>query len=270
MMAFRLVGAALCGACLLAPVAAQSAPGVLADGSPAAPTVPPTAEIAANPMPARKAELDKAASEANFPAIVAILRAAASGDEVNRNMDWEELQVVQGGGVFYSLQYMNDLWFLAAKLPDEHTADVTKRFSGVIGLYAIQQIAIDGVRCADPSAPAHRMDQLTAGRGPTWQYVLSLPEVTRRDLAFEALKLETRTAKLRRNDPALCSGGLANMAKALGDDKTQLSPTFGGRRDVPMTPVAEYVDPTVSAPKQAQLRANMPTFLSRVLKLPVG
>jgi hypothetical protein len=263
-----LVGAALCGACVLAPLSHASAQGASADDAPTAPTVPPSAKIAANPMPARRAELDKAASEANFPAIYAILAAAANGDEINRNMDWEELQVVQGGSIFYSLQYMNDLWFLAAKLPDEHTAQITKRFSGVVGLYALQQIEIDGPRCADPSAPGHRLDQLTAGRGPTWQYVLSLPEITRRDLAVEALKLEARTAKLRHDDPALCIGGAQTMAQALSGDKTELTTSSGGHREVKVTPVAAYVDPAVSAPKQTQLRASMPMLLARLLKLP--
>jgi hypothetical protein len=137
-----------------------------------------------------------------------------------------------------------------------------------VGLYALQQIEIDGKRCADPSAPEHRLDQLTPGRAPVWQYVLSLPEQTRRDLAFEALKLEARTAKLRRDDPVLCSGGAANIAQALRDDRTPLTPQSGGHRDVQAAQVAAYVDPAVSAPKQAQFRAGMPMFLARVLKLP--
>ena len=270
MTALRLVAAVLCGACVLSPVTHASAEDAATNDAPTAPTVPPTAQIAANPMPARRAELDRAASQPDFPAVLAIFAAAANIDEVNRNMDWEELQVVQGGSVFYSLQYMNDLWFLAEKLPDGPTAQVTRRFAGVMGLYALQQIEIDGPRCDDPSAPGHRLDQLTQGRGPVWRYVLALPEITRRDLAFEALRLEGRTAKLRRDDPTLCSGGAANMAQALSGDKTELSATGGGHRDVKVTPVAAYVDPAASAPKQAQARAGMQMVLARALKLPEG
>jgi hypothetical protein len=267
MTTLRLFGAALCGACLLAPLTPASAQTTATDEAPTAPTVPPTSQIAASPMPARRAELDKAASRADFPAVKAILGAAANMDDVNRNMDWEELQVVQGGSVFYSLLYLDDFWLMGTKFPNDPNAATFKRFAGVIGLYALQQIQIDGTRCADPSAPGHRIDQLTAGRGPVWQYGLALPEVTRRDLAVEALKLEARTAKLRRDDPVLCSGGVQNMAQALKDDKTPLSATSGGHRDVAVTPVPTYVDPAVSAPKQAQSRRSMPLILARLLKL---
>jgi hypothetical protein len=191
-------------------------------------------------------------------------------DEVNRNMDWEELQVVQGGSVFYSFLYLDDFWQIGVKFPNDPNNGAIKRFAGVIGLYALQQIEIDGARCQDPSAPGHRVDQLTAGRGPVWQYVLGLPEQTRRDLAFEALKLEARTAKLRHDDPALCSGGAANMAEALKHDNTPLTATGGGPREVAVAPIAAYVDPVVSAPIQVKTRAAMPMVLARALKLPEG
>jgi hypothetical protein len=270
MTTLRLAGAALCAACVLVPVAQAAAQAASPDDAPTAPTVPATPQIAANPMPARRAELDKAAAQPDFPAILAIFAAVKTADDVNRNMDWEELQVVQGGSVFYSFHYLDDLWLMGTKVPNESTAAQLKRFAGVVALYALQEIEIDGVRCADPSAPGHRLDQLTPGRGAVWQYVMGLPEVTRRDLAVEAIKLEARTAKLRRDDPVLCSGGAANMAQALAGDNTLLSAQSGGQRDVHVAPVATYVDPAVSAPKQAQTRAGMPMFLARALKLPEG
>jgi hypothetical protein len=270
MTALPLVGAALCATCVLSPLTQASAQGASASDAPAAPTVPTTAKVAANPMPARRAELDKAAAQPDFPAIQAILGAVTNMDEVNRNMDWEELQVVQGGSVFYSFRYLDDLWLMGSKLPDQPTSGTIKRFAGVMALYALQQIEIDGMRCADTSAPGHRLDQLTQGRGPLWQYVMGLPEVTRRDLAVEAMKLEARTAKLRRDDPVLCSGGAENMTQAMSGDKTELVSGAGGHRDVKITPMATYVDPAISAPKQEKDRASMPMLLARALKLPEG
>jgi hypothetical protein len=268
MTALRLVGAALGGVCVLFCAGRAAAQDASADDAPTAPTVPPTAQIATNPMPVRRAELDKAAARSDFAAVQAIVAAAASADEVDRNMAWEELQVVQGASVYFSLRYMDDLWFRVSSLPDGPTTQSVRRFAGVVGLYALQQIEIDGPRCADPSAPGHRLDQLTQGRGPVWQYVLALPEVTRRDLAVEALKLEARTAGLRRDDPVLCSGGAADLARALHDDKTELGAGSGGHRDVEIAPVATYVDPALSTPKQAQRRAGMPMMLAHALKLP--
>lgn len=270
MSAVRRLGAALCAALLLAPLAPASAQPAPADDAPTAPTVPPTAQVAANPMPARRADLDKAASKADFAAIKVILATAANLDDVNRNMAWEELQIVQGGSVFYSFLYLDDLWTMGVKFPNDPNAAALKRYAGVVGLYTLQQVEIDAARCGDPSAPGHRVDQLLAGRPALWAYVMALPETTRRDLAVEAIKLEARTAKLRHDDPVLCSGGVQNMVQALKDDNTPLSAQSGGRRDVPMTPVAAYADPAVSAPQQAKARAEIPMALARLLKLPEG
>jgi hypothetical protein len=232
-----------------------------------APVVPSIAQIAANPMPARRAELDHAAARADFAAVSAILATAANLDDVNRNMSWEQLQILQGGGVFYGFRYMDDLWMWGAKVTTDPNAEMAKLYAGVIALYLLQQISIDGARSADPSAPGHRSDQLIHGRQPLWAYVMGLPEITRRDLAVEAMKLEARTAKLRRDDPLLCSGGAADMAEALKNDNRPLG-SVSGQLDVHVTPHPAYVDPAVSAPKQAQIRAAMPMVLARALKLP--
>jgi len=268
MSAVRRLGAALCASLLLTPLAPAHAQSPAANDAPTAPTVPPTAQVAANPMPARRAELDTAASKADFAAVRAILATAANLDDVNRNMDWEELQIVQGGSVFYSFLYLDDMWTMGVKFPNDPHSAAFKRYAGVVGLYALQQMFIDAPRCGDPSAPGHRIDQLLAGRPALWTYVLALPEVTRRDLAVEAIKLEARTASLRRDDPVLCSGGVQNMVEALKGDKTPLTAQSVGRRDVPMTPLATYADPAVSAPQQAKARADMPMALARMLKLP--
>ncbi len=266
----RLIGAALFAAFVFSPIAQSWAQSPPTDEAPTAPTVPPTATIAGNVMPAQRADLDKAAAQADFRAINTILGTATNLDALNRNMDWEELQIVQGGSLFYSFRYVNDLWLWGTKVTTDPNAPKMKLFAGVMALYALQQIQIDRSRCVDPSAPAHRMDQLTAGQGALWTYVLGLPEITRRDLAVEALKLEARTAKLRRDDPVLCSGGVADMVGALKDDKAPLDAQSGGRREIPMTPHPAYVDLATSAPEQAKARAAMPLALARLLKLPEG
>lgn len=270
MTSLRLTAAALCLAGALLP--STSAQAASPDDAPTAPTVPPTDQIAALPMPVRRAQLDAAAAGSDFAALNAAFKAVASMDDVNRNMDWEELQVVQGGGVFYAFHYVDDMWAMGAKFPNDPNSGRMKRFAGVMALYLLQQIEIDGARCADPSAPGHRVDQLTQGRQPLWAYVMALPEVTRRDLAVEAIKLEARTAKLRRDDPGLCSGGVADMAAAVKDSPLGSQPlgSVSGHVEVPVTPHPAYVDPTVSAPKQEKARAAMPMFLARSLKLPEG
>jgi hypothetical protein len=267
MIALRLAGAAMCAAIALSPTTFAFAQAPAADDAPTAPTVPPTAQIATHPMPARRAELEAAAAKGDFAAVNAILAAVSNLDGVNRNMDWEELQVVQGGGVLYGFHYVDDLWTYGTKVTGDPNAEKAKLFAGVIALYMLQQIEIDASRCADSSAPGHRIDQLAAGRRPLWTYVLALPEVTRRDLAVEAIKLEARTAKLRRDDPVLCSGGAADMAEALKNDNRPLG-SVSGSLQVPVTPHPSYVDPAVSAPKQDKIRAGMTMVLARALKLP--
>jgi hypothetical protein len=265
---FSTSGAALALAFLASAAVAQPA-----DDAPTAPTVPPTVHIAANPMPAAREEFEKLAAHGDFFELGKRLDGAKSLDEVNRDMDWEELQIVQGDTLFFNFVYIDSLWGLGGKYP-EPMGGITKRFAGVMALYTAQQIMIDAPRCADPSAPDHRMDQLTIGRGDVWRYVMSLPEVTRRDLAVEALKLEARTAKLRREDVTLCSGGMAEINARLARDPAlankQLTPGSGGRVDLPPGPTMppQFVDAKTAAPKQAAIRARMPGVLATFLKLP--
>jgi hypothetical protein len=267
MTGLRLAGAAFCAALALAPLGPALAQAPKADDAPTAPTVLSAAQVAALPMPARRTELDAAAGKSDFAGISTIMAHVANLDDVNRAMDWEELQVVQGGGVFYGFHYVDDLWTWGTKVKGDPNAEKAKLYAGVMALYLLQEIQIDGARCADASAPGHRVDQLAEVRRPLWTYVLGLPEVTRRDLAVEALKLEARTAKLRRDDPGLCSGGAADMAEALKNDNRPLG-SVSGNLEVPVTPHPSYVDPAVSQPKQEKTRAAMPMFLARTLKLP--
>lgn len=244
-----------------------------ASDAPTAPTVPPTEHIAANPMPAARDEFEKLAVRGDYFELGKQLDGARSLDEVNRDMDWEELQIVEGGSVFFNFVYIDSLWILGGKFP-EPTGGVAKRFAGVMALYTAQQIKIDAPRCADQSAPDHRMDQLMVGRGDVWRYIMSLPEVTRRDLAVEALKLEARTAKSRREDVTLCSGGMAEITTRIARDPAlanrQLTPYSGGRVDLPPGPPIppKFVDAKAAAPKQAAIRAQIPGALARLLKLP--
>jgi hypothetical protein len=241
--------------------------------APTAPTVPPTERVAANPMPAARDEFEKLAAQGDYFELGKRLNAASNMDEINRDTDWEELQIVEGGSVFFDFVYIDSLWTLGGKLP-EPTASTAKRFAGVIALYTAQQIMIDAPRCGDASAPGHRMDQLLIGRGEIWRYVMSRPEVTRRDLAVEALKLEARTAKLRGNDVALCSGGASELAARVARDpalaQRPLSSSGGDKIEVPAGPPVPptFVDAKQAEPKQAAIRAQIPGALARLLKLP--
>jgi len=63
----------------------------------------------------------------------------------------------------------------------------------LVVLYAMELMHVDGVKCQDPSAPAHRRDQLFGEFRPIWKYAATLSDEERATIVRAAVKLEQVT-----------------------------------------------------------------------------
>ena len=223
-------------------------------------------------LPSDAAELDRLLLVGD-PALPARLRARSTGAEVATDLNWESSRLYDGAGFLAAYAYMNDLWRLGSA-SDGATGEGLKGSAAMAFLYAFDLVAVDGVKCADPSAPAHRTDQLIGQNPEIVRYIHGLPLAARVQIADISLAIELATADLRRDDAVLCSGGLAQIRQGLaaqGDKPLALVPnsrgTVGRTYAVPAAPGyrPQFAAPDVWRPRQEAARRALPNTLDRVL-----
>jgi hypothetical protein len=158
-----------------------------------------------------------------------ILASVSNGADLRADLDWSKDRMMSGGSSLVSFWYALDLWRAAGALPKEQ-GDQLRETAGMVTLYTYGAVTIDGVRCADVSAPRHRLDQLIAMNPQLWTFVKSLPADRRKLLADIAVKLEQRTAPKRAadgDDEFVCRGGL---------EETTYNLKHGSQHEVPTPP----------------------------------
>ena len=233
------------------------------------------AEKPGEAMPADRADLDRWLKAKDYPSIIAALRIAHTEDDVLRNMNWEQVQIYNGASVLISFIYMSDLWRLGSALPPPH-GDEMKQTAVAVGLYAYEEIALDGPSCGDPSAPAHHHDQLIADNQPVWAFGLALPEAQRTDIVKVALAMEQGALSVRGPDSVLCSGGLSEIQQGLAAQGDKPLPQVANRPGavgktfkVPDVPAyhPDFKPDAAWRPQQAAARAKMPALLLHLMKL---
>ncbi len=271
---------AILGSAILAtvsqPLASQTVTAPQMDGATIRTRLAPAMAPAGRPMPADVAELDTMLRQKDFARLVARLRGVRSAQEAGLDLNWEQTRLYDGAGFLIALSYMQNLWRLGAAMPDD-SGEGLKGSAGMMFLYAVDLVALDGTRCADASAPGHRRDQLFAQSLPIIAYLRALPRAARMTSATVSLNIEAATAPLRADDDILCSGGLAEITtglKAQGAKPLEQTPnapgTIGKTYSVPPAPGYEpqFVAADVWRPKQAAARHALPASLTRLLTVP--
>ncbi len=266
----------VCAAVSMALTQGAAAQTVLAPQSDAATLRAHLANAMAPPgraMPADANDLDAMLRSGDFVRLSARLRSPHTAQDLDLDMNWAQTRIFDGAGFLVAYGYMNDLWRLASALPAS-AGDELKQSAGMIFLYIFDLARVDGSRCADVSAPGHRIDQLFQQNPALIAYLRGLPEAARMQLGTISLDIETATAALRQNDPVLCSGGLDQITqglKAQGDKPLPQVPnapgTLGKTYAVPAAPGYKpaYVDAAVWQPKAAAARSALPATLTRLL-----
>ena len=259
----RLTPAALVALMVLASPAFAQPPG-LAGGPPA-----PGAQDAP-PMPANVGELDAALAARDYARLEALHGELHTVDQALPFMSWERARLLDGGGLYLSQLYMNDLWRLAKAVPPTEPTAATEvaglqGASVLMGLYSYALIALDGTKCADAAAPGRWADQLA--QAPVWAHAGDIPAAERGKMIDAVLALESQTASRRGRDDLICRGAKAAPGPARSD--AQAGPGVAGSHFA-LPPPADpslFVDLMVWGPRQAKLRAGLHTELAKLVKL---
>ncbi len=166
------------------------------------------------PLPADAADLDRLLATNDLTALTARLRNVNDGQQVALDLNWERAKVTAGAGFLIVYAYMYDLWRVGAAVPGP-AADGIRQMAATMFVYANVLTSIDGLRCADVSAPGHRFDQLRAQNRDLARFLTTQPRAMRMTIGTLALAFERGTADRRGNDEVLCSGGLDQISAGL-------------------------------------------------------
>src|SRR5262249_3252937 len=203
--------------------------------------------------------------------LVTAFESVRSDESSVRALDWLDARINSGGGSLLGFLYSRALWDIGSA-QNVNDPDKDLRFrAGLMVLYTLQLIIIDGTKCADQSAPGHRLDQLMAGYGPVLQY-LKTKNAKFKAKVIDAIALEKRTAALRKDDDWLCQGGLEEMMAGIEAGRTKQVPTppdqIGTTVVVEPPPdyVPKFVAPEKYKPLQEKARSEIRSGLLKMLQ----
>lgn len=224
------------------------------------------------PLPTDVADLDNMVASQN-PKLSERLQTASGPSAITADLNWEQMRVFDGGGFVLAYAYMADLWRSGAATPGP-TGEALKQSAVMMFLYSLDLVAVDGVECKDASAPGHRRDQLFSQNRNLIDYIRSLPPPARTQAADISLAVELATVSVRKADPVLCRGGLAEIRQglaALGGRPLQETPnspgTYGRTYAVPSAPgyAPEFTAAADWPSRKIEARRQLPAALTRLL-----
>lgn len=239
------------------------APAALAQQPPAN---PPAATLPPN------ATLDALVAAKSWSLLGQLLLKPGPTTEFARKISWLQARMDNGGSFFFALFFARNAWNATKDMKfNDLTTDPRVRMAGVVILYTVELIAIDGARCEDRSAPDNRLSQVLINDGPIFAFLRQLPPEWKSKVIDIAITSERTTAPLRKDDDLVCRGGLEEI-RAASERGTQreVPPrpgTYG--RSIEVTPPADwtpkFVAPEVYLPKQVEARARMRETLQTIV-----
>jgi hypothetical protein len=194
-----------------------------APGPAAAPA--PLAEEAVSPAH-QPAELDRLLAAKDYVTLGRTIRDVSRQADLRSDLDWLQARMIEGNSAFVSMLYSRLLWNAATGLPEDVKRPL-RQTAVMATLYALAQIEVDGTRCGDGSAPAHRVDQLMAWNPEIWPFAAALAPAERDMIVKVAIQIEARTAARRE-----AAGDVAFLCRA-GLEETQYNLAHGTQREVP-------------------------------------
>jgi len=263
-------------AALSSPAVSQVVTAPQADSATLRARLAPQMALPGRPMPADAGDLDAMLQRKDFGRLAERLRAARQAQAIQLDLNWEQTKLYDGAGFLIAYAYMHDLWRLGFALPSS-SGEGLKQAAGMMFLYSLALVELDGPKCADATAPGHRADQLISQNQPILAYVRTLPRTTRMQMGTIALGIEAATGPVRKNDEVLCGDGLTAISEGLksnGSKPLQQLPnapgTIGKTYAVPPAPGyrPQFVGEDVWRPKQAAARQSLPATLTKLLTLP--
>ena len=175
------------------------------------------------------AALEAVLATKDYKKLGATILSVSRPEDLRSDLDWLKDKMMSGQTAWVTMLYARLLWSASENLAPE-TQSQLKQTAAMATLYAYAAIQIDGERCGDRSAPAHRLQQLMAWNPDIWPFIGSLPEADRSMIVKLVPLLERRTAA-RRDEQGdvefLCRSGL---------EETSYNLQHGGSREVAARP----------------------------------
>jgi hypothetical protein len=217
-------------------------------------------------------QLDALLAARNWDGLVTAFEGVRSDESLVRALDWLDARINSGGGSLLGFLYTRFLWDLRSPQNVNDPDKDPRLRAGLMVLYTLQLIIIDGTKCADQSAPGHRIDQLLADYGPVIQYLKTKRAKLKAKVIDAAIALEKRTAPLRKDDDLLCRGGLEEMMAGIEAGRTNQVPTPPDQIgktivvDPPPDYAPKFVAPETYKPMQAKARSEIRSDLLKMLQ----
>jgi len=181
--------------------------------------------------PAMGARLDALAAAEDWQGLRAAVFSLDDPVSIGKATDWLKLKTDLGGSFIFPFLYARNLWLIGEGT--RQTGDETDKGKGLrdqaalMSLYTVALVHMDGMACADATAPSLWLTSLAQSdiRGAL-RYWSGAPPEFKDQTARIAVGLEAVTARRRKaEDTLLCSNGMAEMdaamrAGTIGDGKT--------------------------------------------------
>jgi hypothetical protein len=189
-----------------------------------------------------------------------------------RSINWLKAKIEAGGGFPLVIFYARDLWNAGQSNPIADPDKDPRVTAGFMILYAYVLILVDGAKCADNSAPGHRLDQLFEIDAPILKFILAKPKKLKDKIINGVVGFEKATAPSRQDDDVLCRGGLDEIMAGLQEGTTHKETTPAGQvgQSYAVQPPAGYaprfLPPKEYLPLQAKERAGLKADLTQALR----
>ena len=265
-----LVGASLCVLTPSATRAATEAVQIVEAAPETAVPAPPPPDSYTAEQRSFLAALDRLLAAQDYKTLAEQILSPKISAHLKPSLDWTRTGTLTGRSIIVPLIYASLLWELGVNYPQ--FADF-KTSSGIVALYALLVAHADSFKCADPTAPSHRIELIGEQYRNQFTALAAEPEVKRRDAITAAINMERTIAELRGNDKYLCRFGmqetLDDLQKHQGEPVTARpkSAFAGFEIELPRDPDYEpsFLPRDEWAKKQAAARAGFPAMLAGVL-----
>ncbi|WP_426031742.1 hypothetical protein [Caulobacter sp. DWP3-1-3b2] len=232
-------------------------------------------------LPDNHKALDAAMARRDWAYLTSVVRDPGSAENMMRLLNWERYQTYRGGGYGVTYMYVTTLAMAANSYDKAATKDPSfaqtargLRMGALTQLlYTYAVVAVDGVRCADLTAPQAHRDQIAGFTDELRLSVNQLSHEERVTVLMAAVRQEQELAPVRDADPDLCRGGLDDLGDALESHRekgttTGPHPGYPGTTvSVPIDPASptKYSDRALWTVRQEKVRDGLPDALGALI-----
>ncbi|MBL8831925.1 MAG: hypothetical protein JNL71_06005 [Rhodospirillales bacterium] len=215
------------------------------------------------------AELDRLYAAGQYREVSQRMFATRDNAEARAILGWAQARVQAAAPHVIAVAYSDLLW----QIGEGQSNDALREEAGLVLVYSILAVGVDGAKCADASASDARVRQILSTRQARLDFARGRPADRRAHLRNSAVALEQSTAARRPEDRDICAAGEDEIARQLATPGTvaREQPLKPGeaRRTVDIEPGPTYrprfLGPESWHPRQTQVRARFARILDQLV-----